>query len=155
MQKRNLEKIREEEIKRFSKGWEVESCEESFEINFAGATLIGQIDRIDKRANEIAVLDYKTGSFTLYNKNNFTDATDFQLEFYYLLAGGLGNVVDCAFYDLKDLKIVPESFLKEKLAVLESNLKDILNLQEIEFSKCEDIKNCLYCDYSVICHREN
>ena len=155
MQKRRLEKFCEKEIKRFNEGWHVESCEESFEINFAGATLIGQIDRIDKRANEIAVLDYKTGSFTLYNKNNFMDATDFQLEFYYLLAGGLGNVVDCGFYDLKDSKIVPESFLKEKLAVLESNLKDILNLQEIDFSKCEDIKSCLYCDYAVVCHREN
>ena len=154
MQKRRLEKFCEREITRFNEGWHVESCEESFEINFAGATLIGQIDRIDKRVNEIAVLDYKTGSYTLYNKNNFMDATDFQLEFYYLLAGGLGNVMACGFYDLKESKIVEEPFLKEKLAVLESNLKDLLNLQEINFELCEDSKNCLYCDYSTICARD-
>jgi len=154
MQKRRLEKFCQEEVKRFEDGWHVEMCEQSFEINFAGATLIGQIDRVDKRANEIFVLDYKTGSYPLYNKNNFPDATDFQLEFYYLLAGGLGNVEGCGYYDLKESKIVQEPFLNEKLAVLESNLKDILNLEEINFERCEDIKNCLYCEYTTMCGRE-
>lgn len=154
MQKRRLDKFCEDEIQRFSQGWHVESCEQSFECNFAGAKLTGVIDRIDKRKNEIYVLDYKTGSYTLYNKNNFTDATDFQLEFYYLLAGGLGNVVGCGFYDLKESKIVQEAFLEEKLSVLESNLKDLLKLQEINFELCEDEKNCLYCDYATICQRD-
>ena len=153
MQKRRLEKFCEAEIKRFNEGWHVESCEESFEVNFAGAKLTGQIDRVDKKQNEIFVLDYKTGSYATYNKNSFTDATDFQLEFYYLLAGGLGNVIGCGFYDLKDSKIVEEPFLKEKLAVLESNLTDLLNLQEINFELCEDIKNCTFCDYATICDR--
>ncbi|WP_455757000.1 PD-(D/E)XK nuclease family protein [Sulfurimonas sp.] len=154
MQKRRLEKFCQEEVKRFDDGWHVESCEQSFEISFAGATLIGQIDRVDKRANEIFVLDYKTGSYPLYNKNNFPDATDFQLEFYYLLAGELGNVEGCGYYDLKESKIVQEPFLNEKLAVLESNLKDILNLEEINFEKCEDIKNCIYCEFVTMCGRE-
>ncbi len=154
MQKRRLEKFCEDEVERFSEGWHVEACEESFEVNLVGVTLIGQIDRVDKRKNEIAVLDYKTGSYTLYNKNNFMDATDFQLEFYYLLAGGLGNVVSCGFYDLKESKIVQEPFLEEKLEVLKSNLKDILSKDEFNFNTCEDIKNCIYCDYSTICQRE-
>ena len=154
IQKRRLEKFCSNEIDRFNQGWHVEACEESFEVSFAGTTLIGQIDRVDKRENEIAVLDYKTGSYTLYNKNSFMEATDFQLEFYYLLAGGLGNVSTCSFYDLKDSKIVDELFMQEKLAVLESNLKDLLNLQEINFELCEDIKNCTFCDYSTICGRD-
>ncbi len=154
MQKRRLSSFCEKEVQRFESGWHVESCEESFEINFAGAMLIGQIDRIDKKANEIFVLDYKTGSYTLYNKNNFMDATDFQLEFYYLLASGLGNVVGCGFYDLKDSKIVDELFMQEKLAVLESNIKDLLEIEEVNFETCEDIKNCLYCDYKIMCGRE-
>ncbi len=154
LQKRRLEKFCENEVERFNEGWHVEACEESFKINFAGATLIGQIDRIDKRKNEIEVLDYKTGSYTLYNKNNFIDATDFQLEFYYLLAAGYGNVIGCGFYDLKELKIVQEPFLKEKIALLESNIKDILAKDEFNFSTCEDIKNCVYCDYKIICQRE-
>ena len=154
MQKRRLTLFCEKEIERFRDGWHVESCEGSFEINFAGATLIGQIDRVDKRDNEISVLDYKTGSYTTYNKNNFTEATDFQLEFYYLLASGLGNVIACGFYDLKEPKIIEEPFLQEKLAILESNLKDLLNLEEINFEMCEDVKNCIYCDYATICQRD-
>ena len=153
MQKRRMDSFCETEIKRFDTGWEVHCCEENFTTNFAGMTLIGQIDRVDKKANEITVLDYKTGSYPLYNKKNFTDATDFQLEFYYLLASGLGNVVSCAYYDLKDSKIVEEPFLQEKLAILESNIKDLLNIEEVNFKLCEDSKNCLYCEYKIICDR--
>jgi len=154
MQKKRMDSFCENEIKRFNEGWSVEYCEKSFSVDFAGITLYGQIDRIDKRGHEIEVLDYKTGSFSLYNKNNFMEATDFQLEFYYLLAGGLGNVMACGFYDLKESKIVEEAFLQEKLSVLESNIKDLLNLEEINFEMCEDIKNCLYCDYATICDRD-
>ena len=117
-------------------------------------TLEGQIDRIDKRANEIHVLDYKTGLYPIYTAKNFTEATDFQLEFYYLLAGGFGNVVGCGYYDLKESKIVYEAFLHEKLAVLESNIKDLLRIEDVNFEKCEDTKNCLFCDYKIMCGRE-
>ncbi len=154
IQKRRLDKFCVDEVKRFDDGWHVDMCEQSFECEFGGAKLIGQIDRIDKKDNELFVLDYKTGSYKLYNKNNFTDATDFQLEFYYLLASKLGNVMACGFYDLKEIKIVNEVFMEEKLSVLKSNIKDLLNLEEVNFTKCEDIKNCVYCDYATICKRE-
>ena len=153
MQKRNLDKFCEEEINRFANGWQVHKCEEKMECSFAGMTLEGTIDRIDKCENEIFVLDYKTGKYPIYTEKNFTEATDFQLEFYYLLAAGLGNVVGCAYYDLKESKIVEEAFLSEKLVVLESNIKDLLNLEEINFELCEDTKNCLFCDYKTICGR--
>ena len=153
MQKKRLVKFCEKEVERFDTGWHVQSCEQSFQRDFVGMKLVGQIDRVDKRKNEIYVLDYKTGSYPLYNKNNFTDATDFQLEFYYLLASGLGNVVGCGFYDLKESEIVEETFLQEKLAVLESNLKDLQNVESINFELCEDSKNCLFCDYKIMCGR--
>ena len=153
MQKKRMNTFCENEIKRFSDGYSVEYCEESMSVEFGGITLIGQIDRIDKRNNEIEVLDYKTGSYSLYTAKNFTEATDFQLEFYYLLAGGLGNVTACAYYDLKESKIVPEAFLNEKLGVLESNIKDLLNIEEVNFEKCEDEKSCLFCEYAMMCGR--
>ena len=78
---------------------------------------------------------------------------DFQLEFYYLLAASLGNVVGCGYYDLKEGKIVPEAFLEEKLAVLQSNLKDLLSVEEVNFELCEDTKHCLFCEYKIICGR--
>ena len=154
MQKRRLDAFCKGEVQRFQEGWSVLSCEETYECNFAGASLIGTIDRIDKRENEIAVLDYKTGSYTLYTKNSFTEAADFQLEFYYLLASGLGNVETCAFYDLKDSKIVQEVFLKEKLGVLESNIKDLLNIESVNFDLCENTDNCKFCDYKMMCGRD-
>ena len=155
MQKRVLNDFCELEVKRFKDSWHVEMCEKSLECEFAGLTLRGNIDRIDKRENEIFVLDYKTGKYPIYNAKNFTEATDFQLEFYYLLAKQLGENVACGYYDLKESKIVNEAFLEEKLAVLESNIKDILAHDTHEFDKCEDIKNCLFCEYKIICGREN
>jgi CRISPR/Cas system-associated exonuclease Cas4 (RecB family) len=155
MQKRRLDKFCVDEVAWFNDGWHVDMCEQSLECDFAGAKLMGKIDRVDRRGDELFVLDYKTGLYKLYNKNNFSDATDFQLEFYYLLASKLGSVKGCGFYDLKDVKIVNEPFMQEKLGVLESNIKDMLNIEEINFTKCEDIKNCVYCDYSTICQRES
>lgn len=154
IQKKRLNQFALNEVNRFSEGWSVVSTEEFFEISFHGMTLVGQIDRIDKRQTEVEVLDYKTGSYSLYNKNNFSEATDFQLEFYHLLAGGLGNVVACGFYDLKDSCIVPEAFLNEKLAILQSHIKDLLAIETIDTKQCEDTKNCLYCEYKTMCARD-
>ena len=153
MQEKRMNLFCENEVKRFNEGWSVELCEESKSVDFAGTTLIGQIDRVDKRGDELFVLDYKTGSYPLYTAKNFTDAKDFQLEFYYLLAGGDEKNVSCGFYDLKESKIVKEPFLQEKLGILESNIKDLLNIEEVNFSKCDDVKNCIFCDYSIICGR--
>jgi len=155
LQKKKMSEFAKNEIARFEDGWKVYACEKSFRCSFAGTTLIGQIDRIDKKDDKIYVLDYKTGLYPLYNKNNFTDATDFQLEFYYLLTQSLGDVTGVAYYDLKEMKIVKEAFLEEKLEILKANIKDMLSLQEIEFSRCEDTKNCLFCDYNIICNRSN
>jgi len=154
MQKRRMDVFCQNEVKRFAEGWQVYKCEEKLTCNFAGMTLEGVIDRIDKRANEIAVLDYKTGSYPIYTQKNFTEAIDFQLEFYYLLASGFGNVTECGYYDLKESKIVSEPFLNEKLELLKSHVNDLLNIEDVNFSKCEDVKNCLFCDYKVICGRE-
>ncbi|MDO8454610.1 MAG: PD-(D/E)XK nuclease family protein [Sulfurimonas sp.] len=166
LQKRRMDTFCENEVQRFKDAWHVEVCEKSLECEFAGLTLTGVIDRIDKRGDEIFVLDYKTGSYPIYTAKNFTEATDFQLEFYYLLAKQLGIITACAvsdseevllgcgYYDLKESRIVHEVFLEEKLAVLESNIKDILAHDEYEFDKCEDLKNCIYCEYSTICGRE-
>ncbi len=153
LQKRRMDEFCENEVKRFAQGWSVLACEENVSIEYAGMKIVGNVDRIDKRANEIEVLDYKTGSYPLYNKNSFTEATDFQLEFYYLLAGGLGNVEFCGYYDLKESKIVPEAFLQEKLNILQSHIKDLLLIEEVNFEKCEDVKSCLFCEFKIMCNR--
>jgi len=154
MQKKRLQGFVANEIERFAQGWRVVQTEVYKTAPFAGMTIAGQIDRIDKKENAIEVLDYKTGSYTLYNKNNFTDATDFQLEFYYLLAGDLGNVESCGFYDLQECRIVPETFLQEKLEMLQSHIKDLLTVESVNFEKCEESKACRFCEYAIMCGRE-
>jgi len=153
LQKRRMDRFCENEIQRFADGWSVHACEESLSVEFAGMTITGNIDRVDKRGHEIEVLDYKTGSYPLYNKNNFMDATDFQLEFYYLLASGYGNVEYCGYYDLKESKIVPEAFLVEKIEILKAHIKDLLLIEEVNFELCEDFKNCLFCEFKTMCER--
>ncbi len=154
LQKAKMKEFSAIEVARFNDGWVVESCEVSKTCEFAGLTLTGQIDRIDLRENELYVIDYKTGNFPIYNKNNFTEATDFQLEFYYLLVKDKAEHIYCAYYDLNKNELVKEAFLEEKLAVLESNIKDMLAREEINFEKCEDEKNCLFCEYKVMCGRD-
>jgi len=154
IQKRKLVDFSVAEVERFAQGWSVTSVEEYYEAPYCGITLEGRIDRIDKRGTDIEVLDYKTGNYQLYTKNSFSEATDFQLEFYHLLAASLGSVVACGFYDLKESKIVPEAFLSEKLEILKSHIKDLLAIEEIDTKMCEDEKNCTYCDYRVMCLRD-
>jgi RecB family exonuclease len=141
------------EIQRFSEGWHVVTCEESLQTTYAGARLAGQIDRVDTNGDSVLVLDYKSGSYPLYSEKTLGEATDFQLEFYYLLAQKFGSDISCAYYDLKESKIVYEPFLQEKLALLSATLSDMLMQESFEFSKCEEHKHCVFCDYALICKR--
>ncbi|RLA71739.1 MAG: PD-(D/E)XK nuclease family protein, partial [Epsilonproteobacteria bacterium] len=152
--KRRMNEFCTNEIERFRDAWRVKYCEKSIECDFAGMRLSGIIDRIDMKDEELSVLDYKTGSYPLYTAKTFTDATDFQLEFYYLLASTLGRVSSCGYYDLKDSKIVPEALLEEKLAILESHIKDLLNIEDVNFEMTEDVKSCLFCEFKIMCGRE-
>mgnify|MGYP002713072932 CR=1 FL=1 len=154
IQKRNLDKFCEVEVKRFKKGWQVYKCEEKLTCKYNGMILEGSIDRIDKRANEIEVLDYKTGKYPLYTAKTIDEATDFQLEFYYLLAGGFGNVTGCYYYDLKESKIISEQLLEEKLERLKDIVEGLLQIEEVNFELCEDEKNCTFCEYKIMCGRE-
>ncbi len=151
LQKKRLEKFCEYEVSRFRDGWRVLECEKSLKTPFYGLTLTGQIDRVDVNEQKLKVLDYKTGRYELYSPKTYQNATNFQLEFYYLLARELGEDVECAFYDLKDIKIVDESLLKEKLDILTSHIKDLLHVEQIETLRCEDSSACRNCEYKIMC----
>lgn len=154
LQKRILSKFCEVEVKRFAQGSKVFKTEEPIDLEYDGLILSGVLDRVDVDEEGVSVLDYKTGSYTLYNKNNVTEAIDFQLEFYYLLATKLGRVKQCAFYDLKECKVVDELFLEQKIALLQSHIQDLLQVEDIEVKECEDLKTCQYCPYKILCGRE-
>ena len=136
---------------RFHSGVEVVHCEQQFHKELHGITLNGIIDRVDRRDGEYEILDYKSGSYKLYSKNALESATDFQLEFYYLLLDATTKSV--AFYDLKECKIVPEQFLDEKLSRLDEIIKELSETTHFDFEMSDDMKACTYCPYIHLCQR--
>ena len=144
----------ENEIERFQEGIEVAECEKSLTCNFAGMELGGQIDRIDKEGESLYVLDYKSGKYPVYTARTLEKATDFQLEFYYLLASTTGKVSGCGYYDLNSGKIIPESLLQEKLELLQTRLREMQEQKSFSFSKTEDESRCKYCEFNYLCGRE-
>lgn len=151
--KKRLESFCANEIDRFSQGYEVFGCELPLSGAFYGAQLEGNIDRIDKKDGKLYVLDYKSGSINSYTEKTVSEATDFQLEFYYLLASQLGTVSECGYYDLQNGKIINESLLEQKLDLLRSIITDLQTVCRVDFEMCNDLSRCRFCDYATICQR--
>jgi ATP-dependent helicase/nuclease subunit B len=150
---KKLERFIDMEITHFSEGYEVLLCEERFSVAFEGANLTGVIDRIDKKANEVIVLDYKSGKFPEFSEKNIEKTDDFQLLFYALAATGFGNVEGAYYYDLKSGALVQNHFLQEQKVLLKQHL--LVMQQSVQsFDLCEDLKHCRYCDYAVLCERD-
>ncbi len=142
----------ENEIKRFAEV-RVEACEKKLEREVRGIKLYGEIDRIDTTLEGLEVLDYKSGKYNTYTLRTLDNATDFQLEFYYLLASTLGEVTNCGFYDLNKGKIVYEPILQEKLEKLYVILDELRETKHFDFEMTEKLSDCSYCEYAYLCER--
>lgn len=142
----------ENEIKRFEEV-RIHSCEKKLECEVRGVKLYGEIDRIDSTPDGLEVLDYKSGKYMTYTKRTLENATDFQLEFYYLLASTLGEVTNCGFYDLAKGKIVYEPILNEKLERLYTILDELRETKHFDFEMTEKLSDCNYCEYAYLCER--
>ncbi len=147
-----LEPFFETEIRRF-KEVRVHSCEQKLEAVVQGIKLYGVIDRIDATVEGFEVLDYKSGKYKTYTKRTLEGATDFQLEFYYLLASTLGTVEQCGFYDLNKGQIVYEPIMNEKLEKLEGILETLVTEKHHKFEMTEKLTECGYCEYAYLCQR--
>jgi len=141
------------EIERFSKNTRVVECETSMNRKVHGIELYGIIDRIDKTDSGYELLDYKSGNFTLYTERTIENATDFQLQFYFLLASQKYSINSAGFYSLKDSNITTEVMMDEKLQMLDEILRTLSEQNEINFEKCESIAPCRFCDYVYLCDR--
>ncbi len=148
-----LKKFAKNETERFEEGYRVLHKEIKLKSNFEGFDIFGIIDRIDIKDDKLSLIDYKTGTIQLSTIKNLEKTTDFQMEFYYLLANKLKSVEEAGFYDLKNGNIKKETFLKEKIEILKQNLQ-LLKQKEQNFTKCEDIKTCQYCPYTTLCGRD-
>ena len=150
-----LEKLRAfcaYEVERFRDGVEVAYCEKSLSCEYQGMKLKGSIDRIDKKEDKLYVLDYKSGKIPTTHKKSLEQESNFQLQFYYILAGALGEVADVYYYDLERGKLVDEALFDEKLLLLEKHL-EVLKEKKQNFTMTEEVKKCQYCPYVKICDR--
>jgi RecB family exonuclease len=134
------------EIKRFSEGYKIKKLEKSYKKLYNGFMLVGQIDRVDEKEDELYVLDYKTGKITKPTSKSLEKETNFQLQFYKILTDAKLS----AYYDLNSALVVEENLFDEKLELLDSKLEG-LKEKEIDFYKTEELKRCEYCPYKLIC----
>ncbi len=149
---KRLYKFCQVEFERFQLGYRIVQMEKKMKLSYNGFMLVGNIDRIDIKDEKLFVLDYKSGKIPKVTKKYLSSTTDFQLQFYTLLASSLAPVEGAYFYDLANSKLVDEPLFKDKMALLDTHL-DSLKDKNQNFTMVEDIKKCQYCPYIKICDR--
>ncbi|KLD98711.1 PD-(D/E)XK nuclease family protein [Aliarcobacter butzleri] len=141
------------------KNREIIMIEKEFNCSFNNINIKGIIDRVDKFEDNYEVIDYKTSStLSVDTLKTYEKSVDFQLEFYYIALQQLFKTpnIKAFYYDLNECLLKEEVAIQEKLELLSSKFDELkeLSKNEINFSKCEDKSNCLYCAYKVVCNRE-
>ncbi len=141
------------------KNREIIMIEKEFNCSFNNINIKGIIDRVDKFEDNYEVIDYKTSStLSVDTLKTYEKSVDFQLEFYYIALQQLfkNSNIKAFYYDLNECLLKEEVAIQEKLELLSSKFDELkeLSKNEINFSKCEDKSNCLYCAYKIICNRE-
>ncbi len=142
------------EVSRFSSGIRVLYAEKESSVQVEGIILVGRIDRIDRNGSFLEVIDYKSGKYPDTDKEPKENDVDYQLSVYALLAGELGRVARCGYYDLGKGELKFEQFLGEKTVKLRGILADIASQKVWEWTMCEDMSRCRHCPYVYLCHRE-
>ncbi len=149
-----LENFIQNEAKRYQDGCRVYENELELKAKFENFDIGGKIDRVDIQDDKLIVMDYKSGDVSKLVKQKLDNTTNFQLEFYYLLASGIKEVSGVYYYDLKSGKLIQEVLLQEKI----EKLKDILKTFKepiMSFDLCEKRVNCIYCPYKKLCLRDS
>lgn len=139
---------------RFASGTRVLYTEKEVSVRVEGITLTGRIDRIDENGGEIEVIDYKSGKFPDTDKEPKEGDVDYQLSVYALLAGELGRVARCGYYDLGKGELKFEQFLDVKMVKLRELLAFLASQKIWRWEMCEDLSRCRICPYVYLCHRE-
>lgn len=154
-----LKRFFETEKSRLESGWIPFCFEQDFCFDLFGFTLRGRMDRIDKRGDEVCVLDYKYKRNLKVESKNYEKATDFQLPLYALAVqkGVIGSVpekIQAGFYDLYEAKIEQEKDLNAKIEDLQEKLEKIrANCKEVNFELAPKYETCKYCDFIYLCNR--
>ena len=155
--KKYLKRVFDLEQERLKEGWNPILFESDFSFMLEGFELKGRIDRIDKKGDELFVLDYKyKRTLELDSIKGYAKAVDFQLPIYYLaLQQQYPHCnIGAGFYDLYKAEIVGEKDLEAKANVLKEKLEEIKQgAKEVDFSLAQKRDVCKYCDFIYLCNR--
>lgn len=159
--KKYLKNFFEAEKARLEEGWIPFRFEQEFSFSLSGFLLKGRIDRIDKRGEEVFVLDYKYKRNLEVKSKNYEKALDFQLPLYALAVQK--SAIEClenpkqiqaGFYDLYNAKILQEQDLNAKIEALHHKLEEISkDSKEVNFALTSKRETCQYCDFIYLCNR--
>jgi ATP-dependent helicase/nuclease subunit B len=149
-----LEGFYENEASRFTSGTKVLYTEKEVSCEVEGIRLSGRIDRIDEKEGKLEVIDYKSGKYPDTDKEPKESDVDYQLSVYALLAGELGEVSRCGYYDLGSGELKFEQFLEAKIARLREILAQMASQKHWNWEMCEELSRCRHCPYTYLCHRE-
>lgn len=154
--KRELMPFCQNEIEHFQNGWRVFGCERKLGGKIGGVEIFGIVDRIDVNQNgEFCVIDYKSGNIKVAKSDKeLENMSDFQLQFYFLLAqNAFKNVQKAGYYDLQRGKILwDDELMDEKILLLKKILEDIRVQKSIDFALEE--KDCQYSPYKILLGKE-
>lgn len=160
----NIPKIVEAEVEHAMQGYTVTAREEKIEVTHNNFNLIGYIDKIEEKDNELYVTDYKYKDMKnidiIATSKDFEKIADIQLPFYALIIKKHMKKLpkELFYFSLKEqfqyVTGFNMDFYDESVELINKILKDIIN-KDTPFMQTEDTKVCKYCDYASICGREN
>lgn len=141
----------EREQQRFDMGYRFFQAEFDFEFIYHGLKFKGRIDRIDKKDNDLVLLDYKFKN-TLNLPKSSENLTDFQLQIYRLALESLGyTILSSMLINGYDGSYKEEGEHEEKCEILRLKLEQIK--KNTTYEKSDKISTCTYCDYKILCNR--
>ena len=138
---------------------QVIATETKFEMQWHGLEIRGQVDRIDRTATGLTVIDYKTSSVTPAGVKDDTGKAnvDLQLAVYQdAIAVQYPNeaIEAASYYSLSKQKIIgrPKRDPAE-LAAFAARVKTHLESGSYPVAPDLDRKACRYCDYDLVCRQ--
>jgi RecB family exonuclease len=153
--KEKLKNFITNQIAHFSDGWVVQDREIEVQAEINGLTFTGIIDRIDRKNDEIFVLDYKSGKTSNANRiKNIEELTDFQMSIYYSILKDKYSNIKLAFLKFFEHETTEEfKELDAKNEQLQIHINNLKNTTSFIANKCEDKKQCIYCEFRLMCER--
>ncbi len=143
------------QIRHFESGWRVVECENSVSGDIEGIRFKGSVDRIDQKGGEFFAIDYKTSEIKNPKKEEaILLMSKFQMNIYNILLNRDFNITGLFFVELfKNGNFQAVNEIERKNELLFNHIEHLKTIDGFEATKCDDLRNCSFCQYRIICER--